>query len=123
MVVVKSKEQQLREACSYTFDLFNAGCGSGRLVEGGYLRETLKGKVVQHGVALYPDVTDIGARTYNFDHGYFWTCKPPPPTVLLHLAIHNQQTGGHITGSQVIVMNEHFSIFLFISLIYHHKRT
>ena len=68
VVVVKSKEQWLREACSYTFDLFNAGCGSGHSVEGGYLHKTLKGKVVRHGVALDPDVTDIGARTQTVFH-------------------------------------------------------
>ena len=68
VVVVKSKEQQLREACSYTSDLFNAGCGSGCLVEGGYLHETLEGKVVWHGVALDPDVADIGARTQTVFH-------------------------------------------------------
>ena len=68
VVVVKSKEQQLREACSYTFDLFNAGCGSGCSLEGEYLCETLEGKVIWHRVALNPDVTDIGARTQTVFH-------------------------------------------------------
>jgi 26S proteasome regulatory subunit N2 len=48
----------------YALGLINAGCGSGRSVEG-YLRETLKaaqGEVVQHGAALGLGVAGMGAR-------------------------------------------------------------
>jgi 26S proteasome regulatory subunit N2 len=48
----------------YALGLINAGCGSGRIVEG-YLRETLKaaqGEVVQHGAALGLGVAGMGGR-------------------------------------------------------------
>lgn len=48
----------------YALGLINAGCGSGRSVEG-YLRETLKaaqGEVVQHGAALGLGVAGMGGR-------------------------------------------------------------
>lgn len=48
----------------YALGLINAGCGSGRQVEG-YLRETLKsaqGEVVQHGAALGLGVAGMGGK-------------------------------------------------------------
>jgi 26S proteasome regulatory subunit N2 len=48
----------------YALGLINAGCGSGRSVEG-YLRETLKaaqGEVVQHGAALGLGVAGMGGK-------------------------------------------------------------
>ena len=48
----------------YALGLINAGCGSGRLVEG-YLREALRaaqGEVVQHGVALGLGVAGMGGK-------------------------------------------------------------
>jgi 26S proteasome regulatory subunit N2 len=48
----------------YALGLINAGCGSGRSVEG-YLRETLRaaqGEVVQHGAALGLGVAGMGGK-------------------------------------------------------------
>ena len=67
--VKKGSGSQIQGAASeggalYALGLINAGCGSGRSVEG-YLRETLKaaqGKVVRHGVALGLGIAGMGGK-------------------------------------------------------------